>query len=158
PRVEAGHGGATRRQLFGVDDRALPAGFTERDDASQRGETCEVLRKLHPANHIQDEVNPFAIGGLQDLRGPVWLGIVDAYIRAQRQGEIKFRRGAGGSDDLPGFQESGELNGQRANAARRRLNENALPWLNVPKSSENVIGGQSLERKGHCLSGIQTRG
>lgn len=28
----------------------------------------------------RNEVNPFAIGGLQDLRGPVWLGIVDAEL------------------------------------------------------------------------------
>jgi hypothetical protein len=82
--------------------------------------------------------------------------VVDGLVRSQGTQEVVLG-GAGGADDV-GAAGLGDLDGEMADAAGRRVDEDTLPGLDIGGVDERLVGGQRGEWQGTGLDVVDAGG
>lgn len=82
--------------------------------------------------------------------------VVDGLVHSDRTQEVVLG-GTGGADDVRAAG-LGDLDGEMADAARGRVDEDALPGLDVGGVDECLVGGQGRERERAGLEVVDAGG
>ena len=134
-----------RRQLVRCDgygkERDEGASWTKHGEGAGAAGGVERER-------IEDHVD--VCDGLGEVDGAV----VDGLVHAQGTQEVVLG-GAGGADDVRAAG-LGDLYGEMADAAGRRVDEDPLPGLDVGGVDQCLVGGESGERQGAGLDVVDT--
>jgi hypothetical protein len=117
------------------------------DEPAERGERVEACVEHAAAGHLQHHVDALAEVGLDQRLGQVLARDVDGRVGAEleRQRALLLRRRR--RDHAARPQRLAELHGERADAAGRGVDDDALARLEVRRRAVQVPRGESLEQQ-----------
>src|SRR5699024_1115601 len=99
------------------------------------------------AHHVQDDVHPAALVGLDQGGGHVRGGGVHRAVRAQLTGELTLFFTAGHGNDPPGTELLGELDGECAHATRGGVHDDGFSGLHPGGLAQKNPGGVALDKE-----------
>lgn len=121
--------------------RDVAGGRTVEDEGAELGGDAQGFQQDVAADGLEDDVGAAAVGGGEDLVGPVLVAVVDGDVGAEFAREVELGLGTGGGDDLAGAESLGDLDGQVADAAGGRVDQDGLAGLEAAGFPDRVVRG-----------------
>ena len=126
---EADHRAALAHQRAGADRVRLARRDAVGDEPPERRERVEARVEHAPAGHLEHDVDALAEVGLDQRLGEVLARDVDGGVGAELERQRALLLGRRGRDHAAGAERLAELHGERADAARRGVHDDALARL-----------------------------
>ena len=121
------------------------------DHATEQRHRLHGLRDHRSGEHINDKIDPFAVGRLQHRIGPARIARVDGKIGTEFLQPRPARVVGGGADHRFRAHELGDLQAHQPDARAGALNHHALAGTQAAGGHQRVVQGDERDRQGRGL-------